>query len=254
MSPVRLELKDHIALVTLDFPPVNAMSADSYIELTETFDSLHDHEEAHVAVLTGAGERAFCAGADIRARLEGRTAPRQDHGRTAREAFNSIYECPIPVIGAINGPALGAGIGIAASCDYLIASERATFGLPEIDVGLLGGGAHTGRLFPQGVTRRMLYTAQRLTAAEAYRLGSIHKVVPLGKLVEEAMAEAAIIAAKMPLAARLAKESLNLVEWMDLKNGYRFEQTRTAILNQTEDAAEAKRAFLEKRPPVFKGR
>ena len=117
----------------------------------------------------------------------------------------------------------------------------------------MGGARHLGRLFPQGVTRRLHYTADRLPAAEAYRLGAVHKVVPSDQLMDAAMEEARIIAAKMPKGIRLAKEGLNMIEWMDLKNGYRFEQTRTAILRKTDDAVEAKRAFLERRAPVFKG-
>ena len=253
MSLVKLEIRDRIAIITLDNPPVNALSAEGQVEIYETFDGLHEQDEAVVAVFTGAGRRAFCAGADIRARLDGDARFPEDHGRRAREAFNSIYECPIPVIGAINGPALGAGLALAASCDYLIASENANFALPEIDVGLMGGARHLGRLFPQGVTRRLHYTADRLPAAEAYRLGAVHKVVPSDQLMDAAMEEACIIAAKMPKGIRLAKEGLNMIEWMDLKNGYRFEQTRTAILRKTDDAVEAKRAFLERRAPVFKG-
>ena len=253
MSLVNLEIRDGIAIVTLDNPPVNALSSEGQVEIYETFDSLHEQDEALVAIFTGAGQRAFCAGADIRARLDGDSRFPEDHGRRAREAFNSIYECPIPVIGAINGPALGAGLALAASCDYLIASENANFALPEIDVGLMGGARHLGRLFPQGVTRRLHYTADRLPAAEAYRLGAVHKVVPSEQLMDAAMEEARIIAAKMPMGVRLAKEGLNMIEWMDLKNGYRFEQTRTAILRKTDDAVEAKRAFLERRAPVFKG-
>lgn len=253
MSLVKLEIRDRIAIVTLDNPPVNALSSEGQVQIYETFDSLHEQDEAVVAIFTGAGQRAFCAGADIRARLDGDSRFPEDHGRRAREAFNSIYECPIPVIGAINGPALGAGLALAASCDYLIASENAKFALPEIDVGLMGGARHLGRLFPQGVTRRLHYTADRLPAAEAYRLGAVHKVVPSDQLMDAAMEEARIIAAKMPMGIRLAKEGLNMIEWMDLKNGYRFEQTRTAILRKTDDAVEAKRAFLERRAPVFKG-
>ena len=175
-------------------------------------------------------------------------------GRAAREAFNAIYECPIPVIGAINGMALGAGVALAASCDYLIASEAAAFALPEIDVGALGGARHLGRLFPQGFTRMMHYTAKRVSAEEAYRLGVVVRVVPPGELMAAALEEAATISAKMSLGIRLAKEGLNMIEWMDLKTGYRFEQTRTTVLRKTEDAQEARQAFLEKRPPVFTGR
>ena len=227
------------------------MSPPEYAELTEVFDSLWEGE-ARVAILTGAGARVFSAGANVKARLQGER--REDHGRTAREAFNSIYECAIPVIGAINGHALGAGLAVAASCDYLIASERASFGLPEIDVGLLGGAKHLARLFPQSYVRRMHYTAERASAEEAYRLHAVTKVVPPDKLMETAMEDARSIAQKIPLGIRLAKEGLNAIEFLDLKNGYRYEQTRTAILAKTEDAQEAKRAFLEKRKPVFKGR
>ncbi len=250
MSPIRTEIKEHTATVTIDFPPVNAMSRAQYGEMTEIFDSLWD-SEARVAVLTGAGERAFCAGADVKDRAAG---GKDDHGRAARECYNSIYECPVPVIGAINGPALGAGMAIAASCDYLIASERASFGLPEIDVGLMGGAKHLSRFFPQGYVRRMHYTADRANAQEAYRLGPVTAVVPPDQLMEEAMRDAALVASKMPAGIRLAKEGLNVIEFLDLKNGYRYEQTRTSILTKTEDATEAKKAFLEKRPPVFKGR
>ncbi len=255
MSPVHVDVKDHVAVVTLDYPPVNAMSGDAYERITEAFDGLHDRDDVRVAILTAAGDRAFCAGADIKARAEAvASGAKTDHGRAAREAFNAIYDCPLPVIGAVNGPALGAGISVAASCDYLIASEKAVFGLPEIDVGLMGGARHLARLFPQSVVRRMLFTAERLGAEEAYRLGAVVRVVPHDQLMKEAMSDASIIAAKMPLASRLAKEALNQVEWMDLKSGYRFEQTRTEVLQKTEDALEAKRAFLEKRPPKFKGR
>ncbi len=249
--PIHVDIKEHVATVTIDFPPVNAMSIPQYREMMEVFDSLWD-SDARVAILTATGDRAFSAGVNVRARLVGEPE-KDDHGRTARECFNAIYECAVPVIGAINGAALGAGLAVAASCDYLIASERAVFGLPEIDVGLLGGARHLGRLFPQNYVRRMHYTAERATAEDALRLHAVTRVVPHDRLMEEAMNDARTIAAKMPVGIRLAKEALNVIEFLDLKNGYRYEQTRTAILTKTEDAQEAKLAFLEKRRPVFKG-
>ena len=262
--PIHVEVKDHIAVVTLDNPPVNAMAADW--DIPGIFDYLSDDAEVRVAVLTAAGERAFCAGADLRgARTrdaddgddDGRTRVRTPSGtgnRRVREMFYSIQECAVPVIGAINGPALGGGLAIAASCDYLIASEKATFGLPEIDVGLLGGARHFMRLLNNwGLVRRLHYTAERLDAHEALRLGMVVRVVPPDQLMEAAMADARLIASKIPLGVRLAKESLHLIENMDVKNGYRFEQTRTAILTKTDDAAEARRAFMERRPPRFTG-
>lgn len=254
MSELRVEAHGHVRLVTLDNPPVNAMSPEWDIQ--GTFDAITADEEARAVVLTGQGDRVFCAGADVKAAARGDRAlrPERTGSREARENFYAIMECAVPVIGAINGPALGGGLALASSCDYLIASERAVFGLPEIDVGLLGGARHAMRLFPQHVARMMHYTARRIDAAEAYRLGAVDRVVAPEALLDEAMREAELIAAKMPIGIRLAKENLNAIEDMDLRNGYRFEQTRTALLQRTEDAQEAKLAFAEKRQPVFRGR
>ena len=140
-----------------------------------------------------------------------------------------------------------------ASCDYAIASERASFGLPEIDLGVLGGARHAAQLFPMNVVRRMQYSAARVGAEEAYRLGAVLRVVPHLQLMAEAIREAEMLATKMPMGLRLAKENLNMIEWMDVKNGYRFEQTRTDILTQTKDATEARNAYFDKRKPVFEG-
>jgi enoyl-CoA hydratase/carnithine racemase len=206
-------------------------------------------------MLTGAG-KVFCAGADIKARLGREPQPGDfwQHSRRAREAFHAIVECRVPVIGAINGPALGAGLAIVASCDLLIASENAMLGLPEINVGLLGGGRHAMRLFGHSKTRRLMFTGQRLSGAELYRLGVVEDCVPADKLMDTARALAAEIAAKSPVAIRLAKHALNTIEEMSLRDGYRFEQNMTGELSRYEDSKEAMRAFVEKRPPVFKGR
>jgi enoyl-CoA hydratase/carnithine racemase len=257
VAPLRVEVQDYVAIVTMDNPPVNAITSDWPIQ--ETFDSFYDRDDVRVAILTGAGTRCFCAGADVKARAESSEQAQppgayERHSRRTREDFNTIVDCAVPVIGAVNGHALGGGLALAASCDYLIASENATFGLPEIDVGLLGGARHFMRLFPQGVTRRANFTGRRLTAQEAYRLGVVVEVVPPEHLMEAAIEEARVIAQKMPVGIRMAKANLNLIESMDLKNGYRFEQTQTALLQKTEDAIEAKKAFAEKRAPVFKGR
>ena len=258
--PIHVDIKDHIAVVTLDNPPVNALAADW--DIMGVFDAISDDLDIHVAVLTAAGERAFCAGADLKGAVRAREGdappartPSGTGNRRMREMLYSIQECAVPVIGAINGPALGGGLAIAASCDYLIASEKAKFGLPEIDVGLLGGARHFMRLLNNwGLVRRLHYTAERLDAHEALSLGMVVKVVPPDQLMEAAMEDARLIAAKIPMGIRLAKENLHLIENMDVKNGYRFEQTRTAILTKTEDAAEARKAFVERRPPEFKGR
>jgi enoyl-CoA hydratase len=244
MSPeiIKTEIADYIATVTIDRPPVNAMNRQMFDEIQAAFDALNNRSDVRVAIFTGAG-KCFCAGADMKARsanLEGQAAPRPGsmwaHSRAAREAFNAILECSVPVIGAINGPALGGGLALVASCDILIASENAVIGLPEIDVGLLGGGRHCQRLFGVYKARKMMYTGERIGAAELFRL-----------LAQN-------IADKSPLAIKLAKHAMNTIEFMGLRDGYRFEQNMTHELTGSEDAKEAARAFVEKRKPKFQGR
>ena len=188
MSPINLEIKNKIAIATMDYPPVNALSADANNEIIKLFDSFHTNKDVNVVILTAAGSRAFCAGVDLNSRLPSGNSQNDPsaHYRRARETFNSIYECAVPVIGAINGPALGAGLAIAASCDFLIASDNANFGLPEIDVGLLGGAGHLQRLFPQSVTRMMNFTAKRMPAEEAKSYGAVIEVVTLDNLLSTA--------------------------------------------------------------------
>ncbi|MBI2872055.1 MAG: enoyl-CoA hydratase/isomerase family protein [Chloroflexi bacterium] len=250
---VKLDIRDHIATVTLDRPPVNAITAQVSREIAEAFDGLRDDREVRVAIFTGAG-RCFCAGADIRAAAERAAGDQEEHHRIARNAHFSIYDCAVPVIGAINGPALGGGLALAAVCDILIAAEEAVLGLPEINVGLLGGGRYLARLVPEQKVRRMMFTGQRLPAREMAQYGTIERVVPGVQLMDAARELAQEIASKSPVAIRLAKESLNRSEYVGLKDGYRTEQDYTSKLANYEDSLEAKRAFLEKRAPVFKGR
>ncbi|MDP6704964.1 MAG: enoyl-CoA hydratase/isomerase family protein [Alphaproteobacteria bacterium] len=252
---VRCEIVDHIAVVTMDNPPVNAQDQRFHEAMMATFDRLSDEDEVRVAVLTGAG-KVFSAGADIKARVGVERGPGEGwgHNRRARECFHAIMECKKPVIGAINGPALGAGLAVAASCDILLAAEEASLGLPEINVGLLGGGRHTMRLFGHSRTRRMMLTGYRVSGPELLRLGIVEACVPGPELMATAMEMAAEVAAKSPVAIRLAKHALNTIEEMSLRDGYRFEQNMTAELSGYEDSKEAMQAFVEKRSPVFKGR
>jgi enoyl-CoA hydratase/carnithine racemase len=254
LQMVKVEIADHIATVTMNNPPVNAQNQQFHDEMMLVFDTLSDLPEVRVAVLTGEG-KCFSAGADIRARAGKEREPGEQwqHSRRARECFHSILECKKPVIAAINGAALGAGLGVAASCDILLAAEEATLGLPEINVGLLGGGRHTMRLFGHSKTRMMMFTGQRLSGRELEALNVIEKCVPLAELMPTAMALAADIASKSPIAMVLAKHALNTIEDMSLRDGYRFEQNMTAELGKYEDSKEAMRAFAEKRQPVFKG-
>ncbi len=255
MQLIRTEIDGHIALVTMDAPPVNAVSTQFMEEIMATFDRINDLDDVRVAVLTGAG-KCFSAGADIKSRAKGHPEPGQAwaHGRRAREMSWSIVECKKPVIAAINGPALGAGLGLAASCDILLCSENASIGLPEVDVGLMGGGRHTMRLFGHSLTRRMMLTGYRVPGAELYRRGIVEACTKPEELMPAAMDMARVIAAKSPIATRMAKHAASTIEFMTLRDGYRFEQNLTVELGKTEDSKEAMAAFLEKRAPDFKGR
>jgi enoyl-CoA hydratase len=252
---VKVDIKDYIAVVTMDRPPVNAQNTEFRQEIMDAFDAFNDMDEVRVAILTGAG-KVFSAGADIKER-RGVTVEPGDYwrlNRAAREYSNSIRECAKPVIAAVNGAALGAGFGLMAACDIMLASENATFGMPEIDVGLAGGTAMLSRLVPKSRGRRIVFTGDRFSAAEMYRMGVIEACVPQDQLMDEAMKIARSIASKSPLAIRLAKQAYNVCEQMPQREGYRFEQNITVQLSKTEDAREAQLAFAEKRKPVFKGR
>lgn len=250
---IKTEIKDHIAVVTMDAPPVNAQSRDFVEELISVFDELNETPTVRVIVLTGAG-KVFSAGADIKSRGNVGAVPGDTyrHLRRTREVGFCIMESDKPVIAAVNGPALGAGMGLAICSDIILASENAVFGLPEIDIGLMGGVRHTMRLFPHSLTRRMVLSGYRVPAQELYRRGIIEACVPREELMEEAMKIAREIASKSPAALRLAKRAINTVETMGLKDGYRFEQNLTVEMTRHEDSKEAMRAFIEKRPAVFK--
>jgi enoyl-CoA hydratase len=166
----------------------------------------------------------------------------------------AITDCPVPVIGAINGPALGAGLAYAACCDILVAADTATFGCTEINVGLLGASAHLSRLVGRHKAREMFFTGETVTAEELHRLGVVRAVVPRAELMATARELATTIATKSPIAMRLAKESMNRVENLSLQDGYRTEQDYTARLQRFEDAREARHAFLERRDPEWKWR
>lgn len=253
---VKLDLVEPwVAQVTLANPPVNAHSQQLLEEVAWTFDTLSDRDDVRAVVLTGEG-KCFCAGADIKERA-GRERQDGDHwqnSRRAREAYHSIMECQKPVIAAINGPALGGGLALAASCDILLASEAGCLGLPEINVGLLGGGRHAQRLFGHSRQRRMMLTGLRVFGPELYRLGVVEACTEAAALLPAALEIAREIAGKSPIATKMAKNALNQIEEMSLRDGYRFEQSQTGELGKTEDSKEAIRAFVEKRAPVFTGR
>lgn len=251
---LRVDVADGVALVTLDRPPVNALSREMRYQLVATFDEISARDDVQCAVLTGQGS-VFCAGADLKDRPDDEVpGDFLEHNRITRETGNAIRECAKPVIAAVNGAALGAGLGLVAACDILYASENATFGMPEINVGLAGGASMLRTLFGRSTTRRMFFSGQRLTAADLLRRNVIEDVLPPDRLLPVTMELALEIASKAPLALMYAKRAANMVDVMPQRDAYRFEQEFTLALSKTEDAREARMAFLEKRKPVFKGR
>ena len=255
LTQLRYELDGHVATLTLDAPPVNALTRVLNDELTLALDRISEMDEVRVVVLTGAG-RVFCAGADLKGRASVIKGPGDlpAHSRRTRECFHAIRECAKPVICALNGAALGSGLAMAASSDILIASERASLGLPEVDVGLLGGCRHAMRLFSHSRLRRMMLTGLRVSGAELHRLGIVEACTAPEDLMPTALEMAAVIASKSPVSTRMGKHTLNVIEDMSLRDGYRYEQDMTAQIARTDDAKEAQRAFAEKRAPVFTGR
>jgi enoyl-CoA hydratase/carnithine racemase len=255
LTQLKVKVEGHIATLTMAYPPVNALSRVLNDELTLALDRISELDDIRVVVLTGEG-KVFCAGADLKGRADVIKGPGDlpAHSRRTRECFHAIRECAKPVIAAINGPALGAGLAIVASCDILLASEKATVGLPEVDVGLLGGCRHGMRLFGHSRLRRMMLTGYRVPAAELYRLGIIEECTTVEDLMPKALELAAVIASKSPISTRMGKHTLNVVEDLSLRDGYRYEQDMTAAIAKTDDAKEAQAAFREKRAPVFTGR
>lgn len=251
----KVDVAEYIATVTIDRPPVNAQNRRFRDEIIDIFDDLSDREDVRVVILTGAG-KTFSAGADIKERqgIVAESGFYRRHNRVTRESFYAVMECEKPVIAAINGPALGAGLSLVASADILVASENAVLGMPEIDVGLMGGAKYINMLFGRSRARHMLLTGERVPGPELYRLGVVEACVAPDELLPKAREIAAKIASKSPLAVRTTKHALNATEELSLRDGYRFEQDLTVAMSHTEDAKEAQAAFVEKRKPEFKGR
>ena len=251
-SEVTIEKRDHIAQITLDRPPVNALTPDTMAALIDAFDDAGATPDIRVAVFCARG-RVFCAGSDIKARRDSDPSAGAEaaYNRLAREINTSIADCAVPVITAVDGPALGGGLCLVAASDVVVVSPRATFGLPEINVGLLGGAAWATRLFGARWARRMMLTGDQFTAEELLHSGTLAAAYLVDDPLQTAMSVAAAIASKSPAAIRMAKASLNDIEFMDLREGYRHEQSFTARLRHHPDSREAMTAFAERRKPRF---
>ena len=257
-QPVHYEAKDGVATITLDRPDVlNAMNNPMRAELLEIFTRLRTDDGVKVVVVTGAGDRAFCAGADIRVFLE---PPTPTHFREARKRLDfraEMERCSQPIIAAIRGFALGGGLEFALACDIRIAAEDAQLGLTEINLAIIPGGGGTQRLprlVGRGKALEMILTGMRVPAAEALRIGLVERVVPVADLLPAAQALARQIADKAPIALRYAKEAVVGGLGLPLADGIRLENDLSTLLRTTEDRVEGAKAFVEKRKPKWTGK
>jgi enoyl-CoA hydratase/carnithine racemase len=247
-----------IATVTLNRPDVhNAQNDTLRREMYEVFADLSVNDDVKAIVVTGAGDRAFSAGADIK-EFVAPASPTQLRERRKRIEYRAMMDrCPQPIIAAINGFALGGGLELALACDIRIAAENATVGLTEINLAIIPGGGGTQRLprlIGRGKALEMILTGARIPASEALTYGIVERVVPAGKALEAAMALARVIAEKAPIALRYAKESVVKGLGMSLEDGLRLEGDLSTLLRTTEDRVEGAKAFIEKRKPKWTGK
>jgi enoyl-CoA hydratase len=237
--------------VVMGRAPVNAVDGPFYAEIHDTFTSVDERWPEANAIVVSSSVRHFCAGNDLGEFTTMTSANARERMFGVREAFFAIQDCAVPVVAAVHGAALGTGLAIAASCDIVVASDDAFFGLPEITVGVMGGACHLARLVPQPVVREMFFTGRPVPAAELWRIGGISRVVARDELLESASALAADIARHSPTALRVAKHALNRVENMELQPGYAYEQSWTCWMADHPDSKEAIRAGREDRAPVY---
>lgn len=235
---------EQIAVVTMNHPPVNALPVKGWFEVADAVTTAA-HDGARVVILRAEG-KGFNAGVDIKEmqQIEGFEGI-LGANRGCYAAFKAIYECPVPVIAAVNGFCLGGGVGLVGNADTIVASDDAFFGVPEVDRGALGAATHLSRLVPQHMLRTLYFTAQTVTARRLHELGSVHAVVPREELDAAALEVARQIAQKDPQVIRAAKAALNGIDPIDVNASYRFEQGFTYELNLAGVADERRDAFVK---------
>jgi enoyl-CoA hydratase len=252
------EVKNRIGYVTLNRPQnMNSQNMAVRKSLVDIFQKIGQDPEVWVAIVTGAGDRAFSAGADITEFTQERSPIEMLQTRLSYDYRHVMVHQEKPIIAAVNGYALGGGLELALACDIIIASEKASFGLPEVTVGVMPGGGGTQRL-PRLVGRlkatEMILTGERIDAREAYRIGLVNRVVPADKLMEAAEEMAGKIIARSPWAVRIARQSILRGAEMHIDEAIQVDQYLSTLVFTTEDREEGARAFKEKRPPQFQGR
>ncbi len=254
---VVLDRRDRVAVITINRPEKrNALNIQTRAEGAAILDELRADDSVRVVIITGAGDKAFIAGADI-AEFADRTAISQREIMLERGLFNAVETFPKPIIAMVNGYCLGGGCEVALACDIRVASETASFGQPEINLGIIPGGGGTQRLprlVGEGKAMEMILTGEIIDAQTAFNLGLVNHVVPADQLEIKTMEIANRIAEKSPIALRLAKEAIKLASRSNLDEGLRREVDLFALCFSSADKDEGVTAFLEKRKPEFKGK
>ena len=250
--------KENIGVLTINRPDkLNAISNELTSELQQLFDQIEDDDELRVLVITGAGEKAFVAGADIGELVDRDAQIGRKVSRLRQEIFSRIENFPFPAIAAVNGYALGGGLELALACSIRICSDKALFGAPEVKLGIIpgdGGTQRLPRLIGLGRAMEMILTGDFIDAQEAYRIGLVNKVIPHDEMIEQTMALAKKIASRPPLAVRYAKEAVNRSLDGGPVSGFALESYLHALACTTADKKEGVAAFLEKRKGDFKGK
>ncbi|WP_338448769.1 enoyl-CoA hydratase-related protein [Niallia oryzisoli] len=251
-----VEIENKTAVVTINRPPVNALNAQVFNELGQVIDELDINSNVNVIVLTGSGEKAFVAGADINEMADANLVTVVNNNKVSRSVFTKIENSTKPVIAALNGLALGGGLELALSCDLRISSDKAKFSFPEVGLGIIPGGGGTQRLqkiIGQGRAKELLYFGDMFDAAQALDWGIVNKVVPADELLAAAKEWAGKLAKKPPVALQMVKLAVNTGSNTDVESGLIIETTCFNTSFATEDAKEGLNAFVEKRKPVYIG-
>lgn len=253
-----LEVSDRIATVTIHRPKsLNALNPETARELDAVFSEIAGRPDVGVVLLTGSGEKAFVAGADISEMREFTPLQALEFSRFGQMVLERIERLPQPVIGVINGFALGGGCELAMACDLLVASDHAKFGQPEVNLGIIpgwGGTQRLPRLIGRNLAKELVLTGEMISAERAYEIGLVNRVVPQAGLMDTAREIARKILAKGPVAVRSAKDAMNRGLDLDLQNACALEANAFAVVFSTGDRAEGMTAFLEKRKPGYRGR
>ena len=240
LTRFEIDLDDHgVATVAMARPPVNAVDLVMYREMHELFTDIDRIGPGVRAVVFAGAGKHFCAGNDLEDFATMDSENVRERMFHVREAFFAVQHCAVPVVGAVAGAALGTGLCLAASCDFVVASHDAFFGLPELSVGVHGGARHLARLVSQPVVRWMFFTGQRLSGAQMQALGAVVSVVDRSQLLETAQSEARRVADFSPTAVRMGKRGLNDIEVLDVRGGYETEQRLTGVMMGHPDSKAA---------------